>query len=122
MTDRELLEAAANANWQEDIANEDVSLRYDEREDAILYLHQDNQDHNGYDREFVWDPRNDDGDALRLAAKLNLCIHFESACVRIGPNMNFPDEYYEEGDDKMAVARRAIVRAAASISNSTKEK
>lgn len=107
-TDRELLELAARANWAQEVADDEISLRYCEINDGILYLHADNQDHNGHDREFVWNPLEDDGDALRLAADLDL----------------FGDPSYwhwlaiarlENSVDKHANVRRAIVRAAAAI-------
>ena len=65
-----------------------------------------------------WNPLTDDGDALRLAVKLNLgisipvhktiradvvCFRYSLVSVR------------EEGDDPYAATRRAIVRAAAEI-------
>ncbi|SSW67227.1 hypothetical protein AVE30378_02514 [Achromobacter veterisilvae] len=71
-TDRELLELAARANWAQEVADDEISLRYCEINDGILYLHADNQDHNGHDREFVWNPLTDDGDNRRLQVKLGL--------------------------------------------------
>jgi hypothetical protein len=57
-----------------------------------------------------WNPLTDDGDALRLAVKLDLSI--DDACV-----------IYSDGasDDRYAATRRAIVRAAASIRRAGKE-
>jgi hypothetical protein len=57
-----------------------------------------------------WNPLIDDGDALRLAVKLDLSI--DDACV-----------IYSDGapDDRYAATRRAIVRAAASIRRAGKE-
>ena len=76
------------------------------------------------DGEFIrWNPLTDDGDALRLAVKLNLgisipvhktiradvvCFRYSLVSVR------------EEGDDPYAATRRAIVRAAAEIGKGMK--
>lgn len=68
--DRELLELAARAYWDGEI-DDVMSFRWDEQEQAIVYIHSDNQDHNGNDVELVWNPLVDDGDALRLAVKLS---------------------------------------------------
>jgi hypothetical protein len=67
-----------------------------------------------------WDPRNDDGDALRLAVTLGINIMFSqssvSACATKGK------EYINEElkKDAYAATRRAIVRAAASIGKEMK--
>lgn len=75
-----------------------------------------------------WNPLHDDGDALRLAVKLRLDVHFELN----GPGMGTPivevmdmAKYHEAGtafcamqdcsEDPHAATRRAIVRAAAAI-------
>lgn len=63
-----------------------------------------------------WAPLADDGDALRLAVKLKICIgpNFDgdlaAAFGSDGRNITEP-----MGDDPEAAARRAIVRAAAEI-------
>ena len=49
-----------------------------------------------------WDPLKDDGDAFRLAAKLGIDVIWNGV----------PDSSYEE---YLAIARRAIVKAAAKI-------
>ncbi|MBF3045398.1 hypothetical protein [Pseudomonas aeruginosa] len=62
-----------------------------------------------------WDPRHDDGDALRLAVKLRTSIFLASnntACESVGD-----DYWFDDGIDAAAV-RRAIVRAAAEIGKS----
>ena len=66
-----------------------------------------------------WNPLTDDGDALRLAVKLNIpiweCAQYNRAMaeVRYGTASG---EYWEPvGDDPYAATRRAIVRAAAEI-------
>ena len=74
----------------------------------------------------LWRPLTDDGDALRLAVKLGLTIEHVSA-----PNHPFPlavevwhrsqagnSVLIDHADDPYAATRRAIVRAAAAISQS----
>ncbi len=70
------------------------------------------------DAQKPWNPLIDDGDALRLAVKLN--IHISLYGPNTGMNAwiireiaeSFDEDY---GDDPCASARRAIVRAAAHI-------
>lgn len=66
-----------------------------------------------------WDPLEDDGDALRLAVKLGLCILIESGhvlCTRYyAEPQNLTPHYERLGDSAAAATRRAIVRAAAEI-------
>ncbi len=118
MEDRELLELAAKANWAREVADDEISLRYCEINDGILYLHADNQDHNGHDREFVWNPLADDGDALRLAVKLRMMLDdirkgYQAGCVVA---VTGDACCYEPRDpDPNAATRRVIVRAAAAI-------
>lgn len=122
MTDRELLERAARAYWGDEI--DDVcSIRWLETDHAIGYTHGDNQDHNGEDREFVWNPLDDDGDALRLAVKLRLsvCHHHNgdnpavTAMVPVEWHGKFMEADEPHGDDINESTRRAIVRAAAAM-------
>ena len=78
----------------------------------------DNQD--GY-----WNPLTDDGDALRLAVKLNLKTTYDSlsdgAIVEVSipwDNEHFDEDYHWMewlNKDPYAATRRAIVRAAAEI-------
>ena len=92
MTDRELLEAAAKAaghDWQ--WFGEHFSVRDDV--DERLFL--------------KWSPLTDDGDALRLAADLDLL--FDPKTSRL-----HSEELATETDQRKAV-RRAIVRAAAAM-------
>lgn len=105
MNDRELLELAAKA----------VGGKHDHGTDCIT------MDVIEYEQ---WNPIEDDGDALRLAVKLDFCItqwrnHSEypphvMVGYKTGPTSasNWVQEY--EGDE-MAANRRAIVRAAAEI-------
>ena len=63
-----------------------------------------------------WNPLTDDGDALRLAVKLKLCI-FRNDDVSWVATGSFQTVRAEEvnGTDPYAATRRAIVRAAAEI-------
>lgn len=109
MTDRELLELAAQAFWGSEI--DDVcSIRWLEEDQAIGYTHGDNQDHNGVDCEFVWNPLENDGDALRLASKLYLWEALRLAHRDVSADV-----------DIYAATRRAIVRAAAAIGTHKEE-
>ena len=69
--DKELLRLAAKAYWGDEI-DDVVSIELSEYENAILYMHPDNQDHNGKDVAMRWNPLEEDGDAFGLAAKLNI--------------------------------------------------
>ena len=65
-----------------------------------------------------WNPLTDDGDAMRLAVKLNLGISIPVHQTIRADVVCFRDASVnarEGGDDPYAAARRAIVRAAAEI-------
>ena len=92
MNDKELLELAAKAvgyvewDWLASDGNLNV---YDKK-----------------GRQWAWNPLTDDGDALRLAVKLDM----------FWENLELFDMYFDAYDkDKTAATRRAIVRAAAEI-------
>jgi hypothetical protein len=92
MTDKKLLELAAKATGD-------------------FYTHPDNKIPDGLPVIFYldgkqWDPLTDDGDALRLAVKLNILDKHE---IAIAPVNCWADE------DPYAATRRAIVIAAAKI-------
>jgi len=109
MTDRELTELAAKAAG--------LSGRWNE---PFQWLDLDGAHTKGKART-AWSPLIDDGDALRLAVKLDISIRQQFAMVQA----EYPllDEEYNtrkvlcEGvlDDYYAATRRAIVRAAAEI-------
>ena len=65
----------------------------------------------------VWNPLTDDGDALRLAVRLNLLVDFQSRaampCDKPGKDADWCGG--EHNEDAAADCRRAIVRAAAAI-------
>jgi hypothetical protein len=97
MTDKELLELAAKAIG--------LKLKYN-------YL-------GGRDANQPWDPLEDDGDALRLAVKLQIHMakydNYVSAC-QLGPAWGGEVVVWDhEEPDPYAATRRAITRAAAEI-------
>lgn len=111
MTDRELLELAAKAaglrlvDWRDDWADFGPGWRF-EGDDGMCN---------------AWNPLTDDGDALRLAVKLNIHISLYGPDVGItawvisderSEAHSFDEDY---GDAHCASVRRAIVRAAAYI-------
>ncbi|MEI2416168.1 hypothetical protein V8Z80_08280 [Orrella sp. JC864] len=66
----------------------------------------------------IWNPLTDDGDALRLAVKLNLivCSHRQGESWAQRLEINIKEAH---GDDAVAATRRAIVRAAAATARHT---
>ena len=101
MTDRELLEAAAKAAGMPAFASGATGLRVS---------------HDGRRSGYIWNPLTDDGDALRLAVKLEIHIQTDG---RYCWASTFSVNATEESDvDPYAATRRAIVRAAAEIGKS----
>lgn len=90
MTDRELINLAAK---------------------AIGYW---DYEFNCYKGPLSFDPLTDDGDALRLAVKLNLLVDVSGADTT-ATNGAGVDENELHNGDPYAATRRAIVRAAAAI-------
>lgn len=117
MTDRELLEMAAKA----------AGVEYDPKQFSQfglwLVIHGEPSE---YQRRY-WNPLKDDGDALRLAVKLNLiveCMRGQSAArtfdSKHGGACDFPAARpdgcrRDHEPDQYAATRRSIVRAAAEI-------
>ena len=108
-TDRELLELAANA----------AGYEYAKHGGYIVV---DGIPGN-------WNPLSDDGDALRLAVKLNIGVRSHGPDHWQQPNVavalwGFDDKSgrvtVEHGDDPQRATRRAIVRAAAEIGKAMK--
>ena len=114
MTDRELLEAAAKAAGVRHI---EYTNDYDGKNGLVMCdevgRHQND-----------WNPLNDDGDALRLAVKLGICIgpNFDGDRA-IADGGEFSQHYVFEmfGGDKDAATRRAIVRCAAAMAKEKAE-
>ena len=109
MTDRELLEAAANA------AGIDFHVEWNSLGPTGRYRIGAGGDE--------WNPLTDDGDALRLAVKLGQIGHF---CVNLGSGAVSTEDpagkplpvlfaCEDMTGDPFAATRRAIVRAAAEI-------
>lgn len=119
MTDRELLELAAKAagidgDYVTDFGSGDYYYQWNQC--GILYeLHLGGL--------YVWNPLTDDGDALRLAVKLNMSLlldaHHDGCVLAQWDNHKIETEsiWFHENSEKDANAatRRAIVRAAAEI-------
>jgi hypothetical protein len=125
MTDRELLEKAARAagivgSWEID------SSSVQGRE----YFNVPYDNHNMLSG-FEWNPLREDGDALRLEAALLIDTRWfknsvkASALPYSGEWLAMASEVFNENSDtakKSAAKRRAIVRAAAAIADSTAKK
>ncbi|EQA6245243.1 hypothetical protein ACX5G2_002138 [Pseudomonas aeruginosa] len=99
MNDRELLELAARA------AGYQFSYPYHSISIPLILAE------TGRWRQ--WDPRHDDGDALRLAVLLNLEIHSPQSDPTVMFRTAEHDVFYQD-----TCIRRAIVRAAAEIGKS----
>jgi hypothetical protein len=100
MNDRELLELAAKAAGVDFISERST--------DQMLWIVGGG----------VWSPKHDDGDALRLAVKLDLQIHPSGDEIWVSnPAASLAEDVVFETyrDDPYAATRRAIVRAAAEI-------
>lgn len=106
MTDRELLEAAAKAAGLETFWH-----GWSER-----FMVTNHVAPSGLiQADYPWNPLTDDGDALRLAVRLNFAV---SVAAREAGNVTVFDDFgvqvFERlGDDPCGATRRAIVRAAA---------
>ena len=100
--DRELLELAAKA----------AGYRYSDMLTGGLWVSM-----NKGKSWQVWNPLTDDGDALRLAVKLDMSIIscMEEKEVGVTVMDTFLEIYEQHNDDPYAATRRAIVRAAAEI-------
>ena len=107
MTDKELLELAAKAAG--------IDLRgVGGFGDGLRHQ----MDHS---TKRIWNPLTDDGDALRLAVKLELSVYVNHLMINVTHSMKpFTELEIIEDDtsDPYAATRRAIVRAAAEIGKS----
>ena len=116
MSDRELLEKAA--------LNAGVALHWINGLPKEITEHwSGNPEEGPQEREWDWNPLTDDGDALRLAVKLRMCVDpwgaGASATVVVNNRALVAEPHY--GDDPAAATRRAIVRAAAALAGDTGE-
>ena len=113
MSDRELLELAAKAAGLEFMWEE---FRY-----SGLALEGRPRARVSGDMAFtLWNPLTDDGDALRLAAKLLITVGDDAQSVRsmafaYSRHNDLLRQYEPSQNDPAAAYRRAIVRAAAEI-------
>ena len=114
-TDRELLTAAAEAAGLRITWGEKYMIGGDEVDctDLPYTVSDDREESPAY-----WNPLEDDGDALRLLAKLRLQVDyrpgFVGVCKSFGPYIG-QCPHDEDKPDDTAATRRAIVRAAAAI-------
>ena len=105
MTDKELLEAAAKAAGIEgEHRTENLCVGGDWMDVTAIFF----ADGMGW-----WNPLNDDGDALRLAVKLNLNLRFGAQWVLVHNSEVEASQSLSE--DPCAATRRAVVRAAAEL-------
>jgi hypothetical protein len=103
-TDRELLELAAKAAGISDPSGV--------RSDGAWWWYNSTMDGQGV----AWNPLTDDGDALRLAVKLNMHVMVSAGATRASWNNGIYGEVVErDKSDQLSATRRAIVRAAAAI-------
>lgn len=107
MTDRELLELAAQAAGIEGKWGEIIKNGEDEIDCSDMFFIEDSEYGS------IWDPLLDDGDALRLAVKLSIDICFGANYVIARGSVQMP--LVNNANDPYAATRRAIVRAAAEI-------
>ena len=116
-TDREFLELAARAAG--------YKVRWHERWECFVHVNPHNISNppTMAGQRQVWVPLDDDGDALRLAVKLQLMINIDidGALVemQVKDDNAWASEFAHDGD-LYAATRRAIVRAAASIGEQMK--
>lgn len=104
MTDRKLLEAAANAAG--------LAVGWRDSVQCLCY--------SGSPYNVAWNPLAEDGDAFRLAVDLNFAVEVsrETGTVYVGGGCASVTESVPEGSTDAAwrdATRRAIVRAAAAV-------
>lgn len=120
MSDRELLELAAKAAG---FGDPEGNFCWNEPTYAGDRLHKHGGLWDYVGGSPIWNPLHDDGQALRLAVKLNMHICIDTYCERdtieamyfTGPKLNCNIVSEINNPDPMAAVRLAIVRAAAEI-------
>lgn len=115
-TDSELLMAAARAYWAGEI-DDVVSIEWSEADDGVLYTHADNQDHNGHDRTYRWNPLQERADAFDLQVKLKMTVNPYTEGVFVSRNEDeiVVAERFDAPGCNGEATQRAIVRFAASL-------
>ncbi len=113
MTDRELLELAAKAAG--------LDVQRSRLGDPLFrdFLMNGHGARNLGSTAYPWNPLTDDGDALRLAVKLNLVVLSDQSGISTASGMHQRAKELH-GDDPLAATRRSIVRAAAEIGRNMK--
>ena len=106
ITDRELLELAAKAAG--------ITLEWDGNPEEWIPMYYEGKTYHS------WNPLDDDGDALRLAVALGLCILTHATQVEYSKGMGQVGIIVEQSFRNCASTRRAIVRAAAEIGRAMK--
>lgn len=112
MNDQELLEFAAKAA---DLNIKAQSINADDHWIGLIVGEKHTKEKK------FWNPLTDDGDALRLAVKLNMNISHDDLSPTVSvcaSGATWRDEPY--GNDPYAATRRAIVRTAAQIGKDMK--
>ena len=112
MNDRELLELAAKS------CGYPISEGYYEESTNgawWVYVNGSGEPPNDSAWTEIWNPQTDDGDALRLAVKLNLLVQFNARHIFVCDDAGVQLAFLGKKDDPYAATRRAIVRAAAEI-------
>ena len=114
MTDKELLEKAAKAAEIEIVGLVDKMICQPDHRTGGFIIRND----RGGDS--CWNPLTDDGDALRLAVKLDLYVTQDGDWCDVFYNTDKTTNistylYIDANNDPYAATRRAIVRAAAEI-------
>jgi hypothetical protein len=117
MSDKELLELAAKA-----AGIDVVRSRLDDPMNQDFLVNKSHR--NEHQASGPWNPLTDDGDALRLAVKLNLFIQINSGSATAWKwqGENWYEQASDNADDMSATTRRAIVRAAAEIGKTMENK
>lgn len=106
-TDRELLELAARAVG--------LSLRWVGDASTVPYSPEESAERGGVDG-YMWNPLTDDGDAFRLAVKLQIhATYFPRLGYATAATCGLSVDEYAAESDAVPATSRAIVRAAAAI-------
>lgn len=113
-TDRELLELAARASGLLMCGYSWIGENEDDDECEILEV-AFVKHHQEQELASKWNPLTDDGDALRLAVKLGLCILCHATQVEYSTKNGGVGIVVEQKFRDAAATRRAITRAASAI-------